>query len=75
MLPLFVYGTLRHLPLLEQVIGHPVPEADRRAATLRDHLARWAQGQAFPMVMPEPGALGLDEQALADLAGYLLSFR
>ena len=56
MLPLFVYGTLRHLPLLEQVIGHSVPEADRRAATLRDHLARWAQGQAFPMVMPEPGA-------------------
>lgn len=26
-------------------------------------------------LMPEPGALGLDEQALADLAGYLLSFR
>jgi putative membrane-bound dehydrogenase-like protein len=26
-------------------------------------------------LMPEPGAMGLDEQALADLAGYLLSFQ
>ncbi len=56
MTALFVYGTLRHLPLLEMVVGHPVDARQLEQAVLPDHLARWAQGQAFPILVPETGA-------------------
>ena len=50
---LFFYGTLRHLPLLELVLGH-VPEVE--PAQLPDHAVLWAQGQAFPMIVSKSGA-------------------
>ena len=56
MQPLFVYGTLRHLPLLEQVVGHPVAAGGVVPARLRDHQAHWAKGQAFPLLVAQPGA-------------------
>ena len=56
MTALFVYGTLRHLPLLEQVVGHPVAPGQVARAVLPGHLARWAEGQAFPILVEERGA-------------------
>jgi nudix-type nucleoside diphosphatase (YffH/AdpP family) len=50
---LFFYGTLRHLPLLELVLGH-APEVE--PAQLPDHAVLWAAGQAFPMIVAQPGA-------------------
>jgi ADP-ribose pyrophosphatase len=75
MAALFVYGTLRHLPLLEQVIGHPLG-AQASPAVLPDHLAHWAQGQAFPMLVPRPGAQaeGLLLQGLSDADMARLNF-
>lgn len=74
---LFVYGTLRHLPLLEAVIGHPLAEAQYHAASFPDHLARWAAGQAFPLLVQEAGAqadglllTGLNAQDMARLDFY-----
>lgn len=58
---LFVYGTLRHLPLLEAVLGYPVDATQQQDAVLQDHQVRWAEGQAFPMLVtaPEQQAAGL----------------
>lgn len=49
----FLYGTLRHMPLLEVVLGRP---ARARRAWLEDHAARWAAGESFPLIVPEPRA-------------------
>ncbi|MEP4196080.1 MAG: NUDIX domain-containing protein [Aliishimia sp.] len=48
--PLFLYGTLRHLPLLEVVLGRPLAPSDVRAATLERARATWVEGQPFPMI-------------------------
>ncbi|MFU8865094.1 MAG: NUDIX domain-containing protein [Rhodobacterales bacterium] len=56
MTPLFVYGTLRYLPLLEQVLGHPVAESDVQVANLPEHRAHWAEDQAFPLLVHTAGA-------------------
>ncbi|WP_280512709.1 gamma-glutamylcyclotransferase [Tropicibacter naphthalenivorans] len=50
---MFFYGTLRHLPLLECVLGR-VP--DNAPAVLADHAVYWAQDEAFPVIAPQPGA-------------------
>jgi len=52
---LFFYGTLRHRPLLDLVLGHG--RAAPRPARLAGHRARWAEGEAFPVLVEEPGAL------------------
>lgn len=77
MTALFVYGTLRHLPLLETVIGHALGAAQLTEAVLPGHQARWAEGQAFPMLMRAPDAQapglllrGLDAQDMARLNFY-----
>lgn len=77
MIPMFVYGTLRDVPLLEAVVGHPVTAAERGVARLGGYAARWAVGQAFPVLVPAPGAVaegllltGLDAQDMARLAFY-----
>ena len=49
----FFYGTLCHPPLLEAVLGRVPP---MRAARLPDHAVRWAEGESFPMILPEAGA-------------------
>lgn len=50
---LFFYGTLRHGPLLDIVLG-----ADHRAesAVLHDHAVYWAKDQIFPLIVEETGA-------------------
>ncbi|KAA9009823.1 NUDIX domain-containing protein [Histidinibacterium aquaticum] len=62
---LFFYGTLRHRPLLEAVIGRDPGEL--RPGRLPGHEARWVEGHNFPLIRrgtgeaegllfePEPG--------------------
>ncbi|MDJ0825709.1 MAG: gamma-glutamylcyclotransferase [Rhodobacter sp.] len=51
----FLYGTLRHLPLLRIVIG---AEAERSApAQLAGHGVVQADGEDFPMIVAAPGAV------------------
>lgn len=54
---LFFYGTLRHRPLLDLVLG---PAGARRLrlspARLPGHAARWVEGECFPLIRAEPGA-------------------
>ncbi|WGW05870.1 gamma-glutamylcyclotransferase [Tropicibacter oceani] len=51
---LFFYGTLRHLPLLELVLGRPVPEM--RQARLDGYAVHSAKDQPFPMIVAQNGA-------------------
>jgi nudix-type nucleoside diphosphatase (YffH/AdpP family) len=68
---LFFYGTLRHVPLLEAVLGRSSSELSLMPATLPDHIVSAVQGQDFPMIQPASGekAVGLFVQGLtqADL--------
>ncbi len=77
MTDIFLYGTLRHLPLLGVVLDRDPAALDTTPASLPDHATRWAEGQAFPMVVAEPGASapglllrGLDATALDRLTFY-----
>ncbi|MDX5402986.1 MAG: gamma-glutamylcyclotransferase [Rhodobacterales bacterium] len=77
MVPLFVYGTLRDVTLLETVVGRALPASGRQPARLADHAARWAEGQAFPLLIPAKGQeaeglllTGLDAQDMARLDFY-----
>lgn len=72
----FLYGTLRHLPLLEIVLGRPV-HTDAVAAHLSGHAVYWADGQSFPMIVEQDGAHaegllldGLDDDDIARLDFY-----
>ncbi|MCR8723603.1 NUDIX domain-containing protein [Frigidibacter sp. ROC022] len=49
---IFLYGTLRHLPLLRVVLGRAV---ETRPATAPDQAVVWAEGQGFPLMLPAPG--------------------
>jgi nudix-type nucleoside diphosphatase (YffH/AdpP family) len=49
---LFLYGTLRHLPLLDIVAGERVPV---RAGWLPGHLAYRVAGEDYPMIAPASG--------------------
>jgi nudix-type nucleoside diphosphatase (YffH/AdpP family) len=55
---LFFYGTLRHRPLLDLVLG-PAGAARVRLtpAGLPGHAARWVAGECFPMIRTEEGAV------------------
>ena len=75
---LFFFGTLCHLPLLRVVLGR---EPEVIAADLADFVVSWAQGQAFPMIEPQVGAVargvvvrGLDAGDIARLEFYTGSF-
>lgn len=52
MTPLFIYGTLCHLPLLHAVLGRAPRAGD---ATLADHAVYWAAGHDFPLIVAEAG--------------------
>lgn len=56
MTDLFFYGTLRHAPLLELVLGTSDPRPQITAASLPDHAVFSVQGQPFPMIQRTPGA-------------------
>ena len=51
--PYFFYGTLRHLPLLEAVLGH---EVTATPAWLADHALYALIDRSFPVLIQEPGA-------------------
>lgn len=65
----FFYGTLCHPSLLARVLGRTAPT---RPAALRDHAVFWAEGGAFPLIQPVPGAkaqgLILDDATAEDAA-------
>ena len=64
----FFYGTLRHLPLLESVLGRPASELSLMSAQLEDHAVSAVRGQDFPMIEVRPGAQaeGLLARGLTD---------
>lgn len=47
---LFLYGTLRHLPLLEVVLGRMPDPEHLCPATLERASVTWVSGQSFPMI-------------------------
>lgn len=74
---LFFYGTLRHVPLLERVLGREASALQTHSARLADHAVRAVQGQDFPMICKEPGrtapglfARGLTAEDIQRLAYY-----
>lgn len=73
----FCYGPLRHVPLLEIVLGRSVAGLAAVTAKLENHAVYWAKGQSFPTIRPEPGAAavglliqGMSDTDLARLAFY-----
>lgn len=50
----FFYGTLCHGPLLALVLGR---EVTPRPAELADHAVYLAEGEAFPLILPEAGSV------------------
>ncbi|MBO9466851.1 gamma-glutamylcyclotransferase [Tropicibacter sp. R15_0] len=56
MTDLFLYGTLRYVPLLSLVLGRPFETLNAAEATLPDHAVHWAKDEAFPMIVSKPGA-------------------
>ncbi|WP_299985552.1 NUDIX domain-containing protein [uncultured Ruegeria sp.] len=74
---LFFYGTLRHVPLLELVMGRSAGDLSASPATLSDHAVYSVQDQPFPMIVVEQGTSaegvlvqGLGEDERARLAFY-----
>ncbi len=65
---LFFYGTLRHLPLLELVLGRTASQLDICKASLNGHAVYGVQGQAFPMILKDKDVLadGLLVRGLGD---------
>ncbi|ETX15679.1 tellurium resistance protein [Roseivivax halodurans JCM 10272] len=55
MTSLFVFGTLRHVPLLARVLGRPEDGIDAVPATCADHRAMTAEGEEFPILLPAAG--------------------
>jgi len=53
MTSLFLYGTLRHAPLLDIVAGQGAAAAI--PARLPGHAVYWVAGESFPMIRPEAG--------------------
>ena len=72
----FVYGTLRHEPLLEAVLGQTSKELDLRPAELAGHAVFAVQGQDFPILKPSDNQAyglfigGLSEDGVARLRFY-----
>lgn len=77
MTAVFVYGTLRHVPLLETVLGHGADGLGLGAARLPGWRVCTARGQAFPMIFAADDSAadgilvqGLGEDDLARLDFY-----
>ncbi|MGB3246895.1 MAG: NUDIX domain-containing protein [Sulfitobacter sp.] len=78
---LFFYGTLRHIPLLEAVLGRQADTLDLVASELADYIVTGVTEGPFPTITPRPGAIaegilvrGLDETDIARLDFYEGSF-
>ena len=81
MTSLFFYGSLRHVPLLEIVLGRAAKGIDSQTAFLPDHSVRAVTEGPFPMLLAEPGAQargllvrGLDAEDIARLDFYEAGF-
>lgn len=76
MTSLFFYGTLRHLPLLNVVMGTQAVEGKMHDAVLDGHQARRVKGADFPMIIEMPGETpgvlfeGLSDDDIARLNFY-----
>lgn len=55
MTDLFFYGTLRHVPLLELVMGCAADQLDLQSASLLDHGVFSVRNAPFPMIRAQPG--------------------
>ena len=53
--PLFVYGTLRDLDVLEALLGRVLPDRQRVDATARGFAAVHYPGQVYPALIANPG--------------------
>ncbi len=64
----FVYGTLRHLPLVERILGRRASDLNVNDAILPDHRVRCVQDEPFPAIEPALGdqAQGLLLQGVSD---------
>lgn len=73
--PLFFFGTLCHPPLLAAVAG-PDVAVRTMPAVLPDHAVRWVAGEAWPVLVAEPGAraAGLLVEGLDDTARDRIAF-
>ncbi len=81
MTALFFYGTLRHIPLLEIVLGRPARDIHLMPERLSDHAVLAVVEGPFPCIVPRPGATaeglcveGLDATDIARLNFYEGSF-
>ncbi len=81
MMNLFFYGTLRHRPLLEIVLGRPASELDIAEAVLPNHAVMAVAEGPFPMIEKVPGqraegvlVRGLSEGDIARLTYYEAGF-
>ena len=79
MTPLFFFGTLRHQPLLDIVLGRVVAPAP---ATLPGYRVAQAEGESFPLLVADAGAAapgvlaqGLSDADIARLNFYEGAFR
>lgn len=71
----FVYGTLRHVPLLAAVLGKARDALDLRQGRLADHSVFSVKGQDFPILKPSDGqAEGLFIGDLSDTEVERLRF-
>ena len=77
MTDIFIYGTLRHQPLLDIVAGQPVKV---RPATLRDHKVVSVLNEDYPICLAEAGSLAeggivtLEGEALERVSWYEEAF-
>ncbi|MGB0439052.1 MAG: gamma-glutamylcyclotransferase family protein, partial [Paracoccaceae bacterium] len=76
MTPIFLYGTLRHPPLLgamAEAAGAVAADIAAIPAQLPDHVVRHAGQEVYPQIFAEPGAQaqGILVQADADLCAVL----
>ncbi|SIT75062.1 NUDIX domain-containing protein [Pontibaca methylaminivorans] len=74
---IFLYGTLRHVPLLEAVLGRAVDGLELAMARLDDHRPHHVRGRPFPVLTAAPGqgaegllVRGLDAGDVARLRFY-----
>lgn len=81
MISLFFYGTLRHLPLLEIVLGRPADDIDVTPDVLPEHAVLAVAEGPFPCIVPRAGVFaegvlvkGLSPQDIERLNFYEGSF-
>lgn len=73
---LFVYGTLRHVPLLAAVLGREADQINMQDATLDGHVVNGVRGEDFPFLLVGTGTseglllLGLSDVDVARLDFY-----